>query len=92
MTIVSNDPSWWPLINSDIVLSYWIVATGAVVVYDWVLSLGKERQRWSLMTVLYLIIRYIGLPYSVVYILLTMPSVSLTDAGCKSKHLILVRG
>ncbi|KAG2348181.1 hypothetical protein BDR05DRAFT_957928 [Suillus weaverae] len=32
------------------------------------------------MTVLYLIIRYIGPPYSVVYILLTMPSVSLTDA------------
>ncbi|KAG2337480.1 hypothetical protein BDR05DRAFT_774201 [Suillus weaverae] len=85
MTIVSNDPSWWPLINSNILYSYWIVAAGAVVVYDWVLSLGQEieliwRQRWSLMTVLYLIIRYIGPPYSVVYILLTMPLVSLTDA------------
>ncbi|KAG2337479.1 hypothetical protein BDR05DRAFT_952623 [Suillus weaverae] len=42
MAIVSNDPSWWPSINSDIVLSYWIVAAGAVVVYDWVLTLGKE--------------------------------------------------
>ncbi|KAG1774452.1 hypothetical protein EV702DRAFT_524372 [Suillus placidus] len=50
-----------------------------------VLTLGQEieliwRQRWSLMTVLYLVIRYIGLPYSVVFILANMPSVSLTDA------------
>ncbi|KAG1779101.1 hypothetical protein EV702DRAFT_120338 [Suillus placidus] len=85
MTIVSNDPSLWPVINWNIVHSYWMVAAGAVVVYDWVLTLGKEieliwRQRWSLMTVLYLIIRYIGLPYYVVYILLNMPSVPLTDA------------
>ncbi|KAG2337438.1 hypothetical protein BDR05DRAFT_772037 [Suillus weaverae] len=85
MTIVSNDPSWWPLINSNILYSYWIVTAGAVVVYDWVLTLGQEieliwRQRWSLMTVLYLIIRYIGLPYSVVSILQNMPLVSLTDA------------
>ncbi|KAG2341259.1 hypothetical protein BDR05DRAFT_465102 [Suillus weaverae] len=74
MTVVSNDPSLWPLINWNIVYSYWIVAAGAVVVYDWVLTLGQEieliwRQRWSLMTVLYLVIRYIGLPYYVVYIL-----------------------
>ncbi|KAG1784838.1 uncharacterized protein HD556DRAFT_179211 [Suillus plorans] len=41
---------------------------------------SRQRQRWSLMTVLYLIIRYIGIPYSVVYLLATMPSVSLTDA------------
>ncbi|KAG1782866.1 hypothetical protein EV702DRAFT_231270 [Suillus placidus] len=84
MTIVSNDPSWWPLINSNIVLSYWIVAASAVVVYDWILSLGKEieliwRQCWSLMTLLYLVIRYIGLLYYVLYILRNMPSVSLTD-------------
>ncbi|KAG1774447.1 hypothetical protein EV702DRAFT_1269913 [Suillus placidus] len=67
---VSNDPSWWQLINSSIVFSYWTVAAGAVVVYDWVLTLGQEieliwRQRWSLMTVLYLVIRYIGPPYFV---------------------------
>ncbi|KAG2335702.1 hypothetical protein BDR05DRAFT_1006543 [Suillus weaverae] len=84
MTVVSNDPSWWPIINWNIVFSHWIVAAGAVVIYDWVLTLGQEieliwRQRWSLMTVLYLIIRYIGPPYSVAYILLNMPSVSLTD-------------
>ncbi|KAG1778959.1 hypothetical protein EV702DRAFT_112628 [Suillus placidus] len=85
MTIVLNDPSLWPAINWNIVFSYWMVAAGAVVVYDWVLTLGQEieliwRQRWSLMTVLYLIIRYIGLPYSVVHILQNMPLVSLTDA------------
>ncbi|KAG2341252.1 hypothetical protein BDR05DRAFT_464714 [Suillus weaverae] len=86
MPVVSNDPSWWPLINLNIFFSHWTVAAGVVVVYDWVLTLGQEieliwvskrlekqekamnsrqRQRWSLMTVLYLVIRYIGLPYSV---------------------------
>ncbi|KIK42656.1 hypothetical protein CY34DRAFT_131634 [Suillus luteus UH-Slu-Lm8-n1] len=39
-----------------------------------------QRQRWSLMTVLYLVIRYIGLPYSVANDLTYMPLVSLTDA------------
>jgi hypothetical protein len=24
MTVVSNDPSWWPVINANIVVSYWI--------------------------------------------------------------------
>ncbi|KAG2335307.1 hypothetical protein BDR05DRAFT_620318 [Suillus weaverae] len=70
MTVVLNDPSLWPFINSNMFFSYWMVAAGLVVVYDWVLTIGQEieliwRQRWSLMTVLYLIIRYIGLPYSV---------------------------
>ncbi|KAG1798974.1 uncharacterized protein HD556DRAFT_1525444 [Suillus plorans] len=59
MTYVSNDPSWWPTINLNIFFSYWNVAAGVVVVYDCVLTLGQEieliwRQRWSLMTVLYL--------------------------------------
>ncbi|KAG1778975.1 hypothetical protein EV702DRAFT_113438 [Suillus placidus] len=85
MTTVSNDPSWWPTINWNIVYSYWMVAAGAVVVYDWVLTLGQEieliwRQRWSLMTMLYLVIRYIGLPYSAVSTLQNITSVSLTDA------------
>ncbi|KAG2087366.1 uncharacterized protein F5147DRAFT_841439 [Suillus discolor] len=70
MTYVSNDPSYWPYISANIFLNYWIVAAGIVVVYDWVLTIGQEieliwRQRWSLMTVLYLTIRYIGIPYSV---------------------------
>ncbi|KAG2117288.1 uncharacterized protein F5147DRAFT_833557 [Suillus discolor] len=85
MTVISNDPSWWPTINSNIIVSYWTVAAGVMVVYDWILTLGQEieliwRQRWSLMTVLYLVIRYIGIPYSVVNVLGCLPLVSLTDA------------
>ncbi|KAG1788407.1 uncharacterized protein HD556DRAFT_855893 [Suillus plorans] len=85
MTYVSNDASWWPTINLNIFFSYWMVAAGIVVVYDWVLTLGQEieliwKQRRSLMTMLYLIIRYIGILYSIVNVLNTMPSVSLTDA------------
>ncbi|KAG1798445.1 uncharacterized protein HD556DRAFT_183704 [Suillus plorans] len=84
MTFVSNDPTWWPTINLSVFDSYWMVAAGVVVVYDWVLTFGQEieliwRQRWSLITVLYLLIRYAGLPYSVVWLLSTIP-VSLTDA------------
>ncbi|KIK37488.1 hypothetical protein CY34DRAFT_455321 [Suillus luteus UH-Slu-Lm8-n1] len=85
MTFVSNDPSWWSYIDWQFLGSYWIVATGVVVVYDWVLTIGQEieliwRQHWSLMTVLYLGIRYIGIPYSVVNALVNTPVVSLTDA------------
>ncbi|KAG2109612.1 uncharacterized protein F5147DRAFT_836570 [Suillus discolor] len=72
MTLVSNDPSWRPFINSNI--CYSIVAAAFVVVYDWVLTLPQEidliwTQRWSYMTMLYLVIRYVGIPYSVVNVL-----------------------
>ncbi|KAG2033295.1 hypothetical protein BDR03DRAFT_967902 [Suillus americanus] len=88
MTVVSSDPSWWPFISSHYFFGRWIVAAGVVVIYDWVLTLGQEieliwRQHWSLMTVLYLVIRYIGLLYFVINILRNMTLVSLTDAGCK---------
>ncbi|KAG2033296.1 hypothetical protein BDR03DRAFT_967905 [Suillus americanus] len=81
MTVVSNDPIWWPFISSTLFLSYWLVAAGVVMVYDWVLTLGQEieliwRQHWSLMSILYIVIRYIGLPYSV----------------CELERLILIRG
>ncbi|KAG2101148.1 hypothetical protein BD769DRAFT_1780123 [Suillus cothurnatus] len=74
MTVVSNNPSWWPLITLSRFLSYWIVAAGVAVVYDWVLTIGQEieliwRQRWSLMKAIYLVIRYIGIPYSVANVL-----------------------
>ncbi|KAG1767125.1 hypothetical protein EDD22DRAFT_327785 [Suillus occidentalis] len=85
MTFVSDDPSWWPFIDLQLFYCYWIVAASVVVVYDWVLTIVQEieliwRQRWSLMTVLYLVIRYIGIPYSVARVLQMMPLVSLTDA------------
>lgn len=56
------------------------------MVYDYVLTLGKEieliwKQRWSLMTILYLSIRYVGLLNAVIFILST-PSVSVSDVGC----------
>ncbi|KAG2101548.1 uncharacterized protein F5147DRAFT_655199 [Suillus discolor] len=80
MTVVSNDPNWWPTINSTIFYSYWIVAAGVVVVYDWALTLGQEIELiW---------IRYIGIPYSVSSLTISnnvlgsIPFVSLTDAGC----------
>ncbi|KAG1784713.1 uncharacterized protein HD556DRAFT_1531898 [Suillus plorans] len=80
----------------DLTLTYgFTVAAGVAVIYDWALTLGQEieliwRQRWSLMSVLYLLIRYIGLPYSVTYILQNMPMVTLTDAGSRMMLIFLV--
>ncbi|KAG2358763.1 hypothetical protein BDR07DRAFT_1610586 [Suillus spraguei] len=70
MTLVSNAPIWWTLINSSRIASYFAVAASAGVMYDWALTFGQEvellwRQRWSLMTVLYLSLRYLGILYAV---------------------------
>ncbi|KAG1744051.1 uncharacterized protein EDB91DRAFT_1124335 [Suillus paluster] len=59
MTVISNDPSWWPLINANRNSSYFAVAASVGVIYDWALTFGQEvelvwRQRWSLMTIMYL--------------------------------------
>ncbi|KAG1855324.1 hypothetical protein DFJ58DRAFT_727519 [Suillus subalutaceus] len=66
MPIVSNDPTWWSTVNAYRVSSYFIVAASVGLMYDWALTLGQEvelvwRQRWSLMTVLYLGVRYLGI-------------------------------
>ncbi|KAG2341856.1 hypothetical protein BDR05DRAFT_964922 [Suillus weaverae] len=87
MTLVSNDPSWWPFIDSERICSYIIVASSAGVMYDWALTFGQEielvwRQRCSLMTVLYLSVRYLGILYAVVQILANVPTISETDIGC----------
>ncbi|KAG2355207.1 hypothetical protein BDR07DRAFT_558368 [Suillus spraguei] len=84
MTTITNDPSLWPLISGNIFYNHWTIAAGVVVLYDWVLTLGQEieliwRQRWSLITVLYLVIRYIGIPYSVINFLVNMPFISVTN-------------
>lgn len=51
------------------VSDYLVVASSTAVVYDWVLTFGQEYeliwQRRSIMTVLYIIVRCIGLVYSV---------------------------
>ncbi|KAG1775246.1 hypothetical protein EV702DRAFT_1269580 [Suillus placidus] len=55
--------------RSDVVYGY-AVAAFAGVMYDWALTLAQEielvwRQRWSLMTFLYLSVRYLGILYAV---------------------------
>ncbi|OAX35392.1 hypothetical protein K503DRAFT_773529 [Rhizopogon vinicolor AM-OR11-026] len=58
-----------------------------MVVYDWALTFGQEvdlfwRHRWSLMTLIYLGIRYIGILFSINSMLEYLPVVLLTDMGC----------
>ncbi|KAG1798128.1 uncharacterized protein HD556DRAFT_1440463 [Suillus plorans] len=84
MTIVSNDPTWWPTISAYHFSSYFAVATFAGVTYDWALTFGQEvelvwRQRWSLMTVLYLSVRYLGMLVAALYMVGNLPTISLTD-------------
>ncbi|KAG2356888.1 hypothetical protein BDR07DRAFT_415877 [Suillus spraguei] len=85
MTIISNDPSWWPTINASICSGYFEVASFIVVTYDWVLTFEQEvelvwRQRWSLMTVLYLGVRYLGISLAVLEIFGNVTTISLTDS------------
>ncbi|KAG2114508.1 hypothetical protein BD769DRAFT_1391490 [Suillus cothurnatus] len=42
MTVVSNDPSWWPSIYGSFIGSYFVVAASFGVMYDWVLTFGQE--------------------------------------------------
>ncbi|KAG2153460.1 uncharacterized protein EDB93DRAFT_1248728 [Suillus bovinus] len=84
MTIVSNDPTSWPVINSNRISSYVTVASVVIVIYDWALTFGQEielfwKQRWSLMTFLYLGVRYLGILSAIVAILSEVPTISLTD-------------
>ncbi|KAG2133242.1 uncharacterized protein EDB93DRAFT_886046 [Suillus bovinus] len=60
------------------------VAAFVGVTYDCALTFGQEvelvwRQRWSLMTVLYLGVRYLGILYAALTILLAAPTISLSD-------------
>ncbi|KAG1898361.1 uncharacterized protein F5891DRAFT_1191044 [Suillus fuscotomentosus] len=84
MTYVSDDPAWWSAINAYSLGSYFIVAAFVAVMYDWSLTFGQEveliwRQRWSLMTVMYLGTRYLGFLYAALYIPINVPTISLTD-------------
>lgn len=94
MTLVFNDPSWWPLIGSYRIGSYVVVAASAGVLYDWALTFTQEvelvwRHRWSSMTVMYLGARYLGISYSVINALLYLPTVSVTDVGCHIMYVVL---
>ncbi|KAG1839451.1 hypothetical protein DFJ58DRAFT_106010 [Suillus subalutaceus] len=84
MTLVSNDPSWWSLINANLISSYFIVAASVGLMYDWALTFGQEveliwRQRWSLMTFLYLSVHYVGIGFVVMSMLVDVPTISVTD-------------
>lgn len=92
MTFVSNDPLWWPAIDAFRLISYFVVASSTAVVYDWAFTFGQEieliwSQRWSIMTFLYLGVRYLGLLYSVVNILWNLP-LPTTDVGCTILYFI----
>ncbi|KAG2141177.1 uncharacterized protein EDB93DRAFT_1252641 [Suillus bovinus] len=84
MTLVSNDPSWWPFIVSTRISSYIVVASSALVMYDWALTFGQEielvwKQHCSLMTVLYLSVRYAGIFQAAVQFLTNIPTIFGTD-------------
>ncbi|OJA20334.1 hypothetical protein AZE42_10294 [Rhizopogon vesiculosus] len=42
MTLIANDPSWWPIISYFRIGSYVDVACLIVVVYDLALTVGQE--------------------------------------------------
>ncbi|KAG2046996.1 hypothetical protein BDR06DRAFT_128132 [Suillus hirtellus] len=84
MTYISNDPTWWWAIDASRLASYCVVAAFVVVIYDWALTFGQEveliwRQRWSLMTVMYLGARYLGILFSALTVLSSVPTILLTD-------------
>ncbi|KAG2055314.1 hypothetical protein BDR06DRAFT_954074 [Suillus hirtellus] len=94
MTLVSNDSSWWPFINSYRIFSYFTVAASVGVIYDWVLTFGQEvelfwKGRRSLMTVLYLSIRYVGIGYVILKVLINVPTISITSSGCRIMYITL---
>ncbi|KAG2095098.1 uncharacterized protein F5147DRAFT_718762 [Suillus discolor] len=77
----------WPQIKLYRFYSYFVVASFAAIIYEWVLTLGQEielvwTKRWSLMTILYLSLRCTGIIFTVSTVLWTLPSVSLTDTSC----------
>ncbi|KAG1787061.1 uncharacterized protein HD556DRAFT_1449116 [Suillus plorans] len=84
MTIVSDDPTWWPSIDVHRFASYFAVAAFVGITYDWALTFGQEvelvwRQRWSLVTVLYLSVRYLGILSAALSMVDNVPTISLTD-------------
>ncbi|KAG0700554.1 hypothetical protein DFH29DRAFT_617601 [Suillus ampliporus] len=83
MPYISNDPTWWPAIYHNRIMNYFWVVSVTAVVYDWALTFGQEfelvwMRHWSLMTVLYICVRYLGILFSVVQILGNLPF-SITD-------------
>ncbi|KAG2127624.1 uncharacterized protein EDB93DRAFT_1256908 [Suillus bovinus] len=60
------------------------VAAFVGVVYDWALTFGQEvelvwMQRWSLMTFLYLGVRYLGILFAALSMFFSLPTILVTD-------------
>ncbi|KAG1798116.1 uncharacterized protein HD556DRAFT_1440450 [Suillus plorans] len=70
------------------------VAAFVAVTYDWALTFGQEveliwRQRWSLMTVMYLSVRYLGALSAALSMADGVPTISLTDTPTNGRHAVL---
>ncbi|KAG1780347.1 hypothetical protein EV702DRAFT_774984 [Suillus placidus] len=94
MPLIPTDPSSWSF-DMYRVFSYFVVASSAVVVYDWVLTFGQEyeliwRQHHSLMTALYIIVRYFGILYSVCNVLVNLPGILTTNMVSYAMDLALL--
>ncbi|KAG1746616.1 uncharacterized protein EDB91DRAFT_1079939 [Suillus paluster] len=92
MTLVSDDPSWWPIINSYDISSYFAVAASAGVIYDWALTFGQEveliwGQRWSRMTAFYL--GALSWNNKCCRHTAGVPTIPVTDAGCYISYVVL---
>lgn len=86
MTFISMDPSGWPDNDTYQVASYVLVASSTAILYDCALTFGQEvnliwGRRWSLMKFLYIIVRYVGILYSINNLLPSVPGLSMTDVG-----------
>ncbi|KAG2351696.1 hypothetical protein BDR07DRAFT_1500620 [Suillus spraguei] len=79
MTIVSNNPTWWPIIDESRFSSYFSVAAFAVVTYDWGQENWSGGKRWSLMTIIYLGVRYLGILDAALAMLDNVPTILLPD-------------
>ncbi|KAG2035325.1 hypothetical protein BDR03DRAFT_1093229, partial [Suillus americanus] len=93
MTIVSNDPTWWSAINAYRFASYFVVAAFVALTYDWALTFAQEveliwRQRLSLMSVLYLGVRYLGILFAGLSILDSVPTIPQTDTVSLIMYLV----
>ncbi|KAG2364076.1 hypothetical protein BDR07DRAFT_1402665 [Suillus spraguei] len=78
MTSVSNDLSL--SIKAYNIYGYFTVAASVGIIYDWALTFEQEvelfwKRRWSLVSILYLSIRYVGIVYVVLRMLSMSPHV-----------------
>ncbi|KAG2118690.1 uncharacterized protein F5147DRAFT_832553, partial [Suillus discolor] len=84
MLLLSIDPSGWLDNDTHHVATYVLVASSTAMLYDWALTFQQEveliwKQRWSFMTFLYVIVRYVGILYSINNLLPSLPGISMTD-------------